>query len=64
MKKFITLFTVFSFLLIGNYTINAQSDTLSDTAAVETMDNSEDMSSTYEPAESAESAESRAASLY
>ena len=56
MKKFITLFTVFSFLLIGNYTINAQSDTLSDTAAVEAMDNSEDMSSTYEPAESAKSA--------
>ena len=57
MKKFITIFTIFSFLLIGNYTINAQSDSISDTTAVETMNNSEDMSSTYEPAtETTESA--------
>ena len=57
MKKFITIFTLLSFLFVGNITINAQSDTLADTNVTETMDSSEEMSSTYEPAaEVAESA--------
>ena len=50
MKKIIALFTVLSFLLIGNYSINAQSDSLTDTNITETMDSSEEMSTTYEPA--------------
>ena len=50
MKKIIALFTVLSFLLIGNYSINAQSDSLTDTNITETMDSSEEMSTTYKPA--------------
>lgn len=55
MKKFITLFTIFSFLLIGIYTINAQSDTLADTTLMDTSNNQE-MAETYEPTEAVESA--------
>ena len=47
MKKFIKLFTIFSFLLIGMFTINAQSDTLADTTLMDTSNNQE-MAETYE----------------
>ena len=57
MKKITTLFTLLAFLLSSVIITNAQSDTLSDTTVVETMDSSEEMSNTYEPAaETAESA--------
>tara|TARA_B100000674_G_scaffold185158_1_gene150103 strand:+ start:1374 stop:2168 length:795 start_codon:yes stop_codon:yes gene_type:complete len=57
MKKITTLFTLLAFLLSSVIITNAQSDTLSDTTVMETMDSSEEMSNTYEPAaETAESA--------
>ena len=57
MKKITTLFTLLAFLLSSVIITNAQSDTLSDTTVMETMDSSEEMSNTYEPAaEIAESA--------
>ncbi len=56
MKKIIALFTVLSFLLIGNYSINAQSDSLTDTNITEKMDSSEEMSTTEPAAEVVESA--------
>ena len=57
MKKITTLFTLLAFLLSSVIITNAQSDTLSDTTVMETMDSSEEISNTYEPAaEIAESA--------
>ena len=57
MKKITTLFTLLAFLLSSVIITNAQSDTLSDTTVMKTMDSSEEMSNTYEPAaEIAESA--------
>ena len=50
MKKITTLFTLLAFLLSSVIITNAQSDTLSDTTVMETMDSSEEMSNTYEPA--------------
>jgi biopolymer transport protein ExbB len=51
MKNIITLITLFSFLLIGSYSIQAQSDSLEDTTSiekVESMGSSEDYSTNVE----------------
>ena len=41
MKNIITLITLFSFLLIGNYSIQAQSDSLEDTTSIEQVESME-----------------------
>ena len=41
MKNIITLITLFSFLLIGNYSIQAQSDSLGDTTSIEQVESME-----------------------
>jgi len=47
MKNFIAIITLFSFLLFGNYSLNAQSDTIADSNTVETVDDSQQMSTDY-----------------
>ena len=58
MKNIITLITLFSFLLIGNYSIHAQSDSIEDTTSVEqveSMESSEDYSTNVETVTESES---------
>ena len=43
MKNIILLITLFSFLFIGNYTTNAQSDSILDTSSVDTVESIESL---------------------
>ena len=47
MKNFIAIITLFSFLFLGNYSLNAQSDTIADSNTVETVDDSQQMKTDY-----------------
>ena len=47
MKNFIAIITLFSFLFFGNYSLNAQSDTIADSNTVETVEDSQQMTTDY-----------------